>query len=146
MTAKHIIIRALVLVMAVVMFVPALVSASRMTIRKPAYEEVLKYENQGYSVKDDIMIGELEKGKSYYFDTQLTSGIDYFFHFQGDENVKAVKLVMFDENWKVVAESAGKGPSVITLTPKWSGTFHVKATLVDCADEFDFWFILAGYK
>ncbi|WP_022663448.1 hypothetical protein [Paucidesulfovibrio longus] len=134
-------------ILAALLLVPALALAGRMDIRKPAYEQVLKYENEGYSVKDDIQIGELGKGKSYYFDTQLTTGIDYFFHFQGDVGVKEIKLQMFDENWKVVAESSGKGiPVSVTVKPEWSGTFHVKATLVDCEGDLDYWFILAGYK
>ncbi|MEF2143822.1 MAG: hypothetical protein V3573_00120 [Desulfovibrionaceae bacterium] len=134
-------------VVALALLLPALALAGRMDIRKPAYEEVLKYEGQGFSVKDDIQIGELGKGKSYYFDTQLATGIDYFFHFQGDTGVRELQLVMFDENWNVVAESTGKGePASVNLRPEWSGTFHIKATLKDCAGEFDYWFILAGYK
>lgn len=133
--------------LATILLVPVLALAGRMDIRKPAYEQVLKYENEGYSVKDDIQIGELSKGKSYYFDTQLTTGIDYFFHFQGDVGVRELKLQMFDEEWKLVAENAGKGvPVSVAIKPEWSGTFHVKATLVDCEGDIDYWFILAGYK
>ncbi|MDD4731824.1 MAG: hypothetical protein PHX58_07820 [Desulfovibrio sp.] len=133
--------------LAALLLIPALVLAGRMDIRKPAYEQVLRYEGEGYSVKDDIQIGELGKGKSYYFDTQLTTGIDYFFHFQGDVGVRSLRLEMFDENWELVAQSTGTGePASVTLKPEWSGTFHVKATLVDCQGEMDYWFILAGYK
>lgn len=138
--------RVIALLAALLLFAsPAL--AGRMDIRKPAYEQVLKYENEGYSVKDDIQIGELARGKAYYFDTQLTTGIDYFFHFQGDVGVKALKLQMFDADWKMVAESSvTDGPATVVIKPDWSGTFHVKATLVDCEGELDYWFILAGYR
>ena len=128
---------------------PAMCFAGRMDVRKPAYEQVLNYESQGFSVKDDIMLGELEKGRSYYFNTQLTAGIEYFYHFQGDQGVNKINLVIFDENWKVVAQgnTEGEGKSIaVTLNPEWSGTFHVKATLVDCNAAFDYWFILAGYR
>lgn len=129
------------------LLLPAMAGAGRMDIRKPAYEQVLNYESQGYSVKDDIMIGELEKGRSFYFNTQLTTGIDYFFHFQGDLGVEKIHLVIYDENWNVAAEGAADGTvSAVTLKPDWSGTFHVKATMVDCRADFDYWFILAGYR
>lgn len=121
--------------------------ADRMDIRKPAYDQVLAYEAQGYSVKDDIQIGELSKGASYYFNTQLTSGLEYFFHFQGDEGVKSVRIVVYDENWDVVAEGMSDSiVSKVSLKPNWTGTFHVKATMVDCQADFDYWFILAGYR
>ncbi|SKA82252.1 hypothetical protein SAMN02745704_01530 [Paucidesulfovibrio gracilis DSM 16080] len=133
--------------LAAMLLIPILAMAGRMDIRKPAYDQVLKYENQGYSVKDDIQIGELAEGKSYYFDTQLTTGIDYFFHFQGDQGVRSLRLEMYDENWDLVAQSTGTGePATVALKPEWSGTFHVKATLVECQGGMDYWFILAGYK
>ncbi|MGE4504068.1 MAG: hypothetical protein AB7D51_01875 [Desulfovibrionaceae bacterium] len=126
---------------------PAL--AGRMEIRKPAYERVLEYEAEGFSVKDDIQIGELARGASYYFNAQLTTGIDYFFHFQGDQGVNRVRLVIFDEQWNVVdvEETTAEGQAaVVRLRPEWTGTYHVKATLLDCNADFDFWFILAGYR
>jgi len=127
--------------------IPAAAAADRMDIRKPAYEQSAAYEADGYSVKDAIQLGELAKGASYYFDTQLTTGLEYFFHFQGDQGVMGLKMEIFDENWKSVAEIQTQGePVVVRLAPKWSGTFHVKATLVDCQEEFDYWFILAGFK
>lgn len=130
-----------------VLALAAVAMADRMDIRKPAYEQVLSYESQGFSVKDDIQIGELNKGKSYYFNTQLTSGLEYFFHFQGDAGVKKVALVVYDENWNVVAQGAVDGlVSSVSLKPEWTGTFRVKATMVDCKADFDFWFILAGYR
>ncbi len=121
--------------------------AGRMDVRKPAYDQVLHYESQGFSVKDDIQIGQLDRGRSYYFDTQLTTGIEYFFHFQGDLGVNKIRLVMFDENWNVVGSSEGVGKAaIIFIKPEWSGSFHIKATLVDCNAKFDYWFILAGYR
>lgn len=127
--------------------IPATARADRMDIRKPAYEQSAAYEEAGYTVKDAIQLGELVKGGSYYFDTQLTTGLEYFFHFQGDEGVLALKMEIFDENWQAVADVTVEGePVVVKLTPQWSGTFHVKATLVDCVEDFDYWFLLAGFK
>ena len=129
-----------------VLLAPA-AQADRLDIRKPAYDQTLAYEAEGYTVKDAIQVGELIKGESFYFDTQLTSGLDYVIHFQGDEGVLAIKLEVFDEHWQLVQEKeVSGGPVVIKLSPEWSGSFHVKATMVDCVDEYDFWFILAGYK
>ena len=130
---------------------PAAASADRMDIRKPAYEQSAAYEADGYSVKDAVLLGELSKGASYYFDTQLTTGLSYFFHFQGDAGVRGLRLEIYDENWERVAEYETQGealadPVVVKLTPQWSGTFHVKATMVDCVEDFDYWFILAGFK
>ena len=128
--------------------VPAAALADRMDIRKPAYAQSAAYEAQGWSVKDEILIGELAKGRSYYFDVQLTVGLEYLLHFQGDAGVKALRLEVFDEGFNPVSQAATKGedPAVVRLTPQWSGTFHVKATLVDCRDKSDFWFLLAGYR
>lgn len=139
----------IIAILAVCVLLPALCFAGRMDVRKPAYNQVLNYESQGFSVKDDIQIGQLDEGRSYYFNTQLTAGIEYFYHFQGDIGVNKIRLVIFDENWQVVGESEGVGEgnaATLVLKPEWSGTFHVKATLVDCNADFDFWFILAGYR
>ena len=130
-----------------VLSLAAVALADRMDIRKPAYEQVLVYESKGYSVKDDIQIGELGKGRSYYFNTQLTSGLEYFFHFQGDAGVNKVQIIVYDENWNVAAKGAADGIiSEVSLKPQWTGTFHVKATMVDCEADFDYWFLLAGYR
>lgn len=135
------------LALAVLLTLPQAASADRMDVRKPAGEQTVAYEDQGYQVKDDILVGQLDKGKAYYFDTQLTAGLQYVLHFQGDKGVKALKLEVFDEHWKTVAEQTVQdGPVVIKLNPQWSGTFHVKATLVDCVEGFDYWFLLVGFK
>ncbi|MGE4554507.1 MAG: hypothetical protein AB7D57_15450 [Desulfovibrionaceae bacterium] len=127
---------------------PCPARADRMDIRKPAYAQSAAYEAQGWSVKDEIIIGELAKGRSYYFDVQLTTGLEYLLHFQGDAGAKALRLEVYDEEFRSVgrADTKGADPAVVRLAPQWSGTYHVKATLTDCRGASDFWFLLAGYR
>lgn len=122
--------------------------ADRMDIRKPASTQSAAYEAHGWSIKDEILIGELAKGSSYYFDVQLTTGLEYLLHFQGDAGVRALRLAIYNERFELVGQAAttAGSPAVVRLAPEWSGAYHIKATLTDCQGASDFWFILAGYR
>ena len=126
---------------------PAEATADRLEARDLAYEAMDVYNEDGFHVREEVMIGKLESGESYYFDTQLSAGNEYFFYVSGDMNVNALQIRIYDENWELVSANILNEPQAETIYPaQWSGIYHVKITMVDAAASGGYWFIISGFK
>lgn len=121
--------------------------ADRLEARDLAYEAMDVYNEDGFHVREEIMIGKLETGESYYFDTQLSAGNEYFFYVSGDDNVHAIQLRVYDENWDLVAANIMNEPQAEAIYPaEWSGIYHVKVSMVEAEPRGGYWFIISGFK
>lgn len=126
---------------------PPAAGADRLEARDLAYEAMDVYNEDGFHVREEVMIGKLETGESYYFDTQLSAGNEYFFYVSGDDNVHALQIRIYDENWELVAANIMNEPQAETVYPaQWSGIYHVKVTMVQAEARGGYWFIISGFK
>lgn len=121
--------------------------ADRLEARDLAYEAMDVYNEDGFHIREEIQIGKLDKGESYYFDTQLSAGNEYFFYVSGDENVMGVQIRIYDENWELVSANIMNAPQAEAVyLAQWSGIYHVKVTMVDASPKGGYWFIISGFK
>lgn len=136
----------LLIVCLLVSFV-SLAEAGRIEVKELAYEAMDVYSKDGFKIRDELQVGKLMQGESYYFDTQLSVGNEYFFYTAGDDSVFAMEIWVYDENWQLVAANNERGPQAEVLyEPEWSGIFHVKVTMYEAAPDGGYWFIISGYK
>ncbi len=132
---------------AFVLVMVASASADRLDARDLAYEAMDVYKEDGFHLRDELQVGKLYKGESYYFDTQLSAGNQYFFYAAGDKSVLNIEVRVYDENWKLVASNtSGEPQAEATFKPDWSGIFHIKISMVDALKDGAYWFIVSGYK
>jgi len=144
--ARHFLATALLVAVATVLL-PGPAQADRLEARDLAYEAMDVYNEDGFHVREEVMIGKLESGESHYFDTQLSAGNEYFFYVSGDANVNALQLRIYDENWELVAANILNEPQAETVyAAQWSGIYHVKVTMVDALSPGGYWFIISGFK
>ena len=119
----------------------------RFDLRDLAFEAMSRYEEKGYTVRNEIQMGMLFPGEAYYFEKQLSMGLEYFFYAAGGPDSKAFKIEMFDENFRMVAADVMLAPEAeVIYAPDWSGTFHIKVTLMDAPEQGGYWFVISGYK
>lgn len=121
--------------------------ASRLEVRDLAYEAMDVYREDGFHLRDEMLVGKLYKGEAYYFDTQLSAGNDYFFYVAGDKRLKSVEVRVYDEKWQLVSANITNEPQAeATYKPEWSGIFHIKVNIADADKEGAYWFVISGYK
>ncbi len=119
----------------------------RAQVKDKAYRIMDAYTGNGFNVRDEIQIGKLKQDDSYYFDTQLSAGNEYFFYVGGDDTLRALDIRIYDENWEMVSADVSLGPTAeAVITPEWSGVFHIKVTITECGPDGAYWFIVSGYK
>lgn len=135
----------LILAAAVLLSLPLAASADRLQTRELAYAAMEAYNKKGFSVRD-IQIGVMLPGDPYYMDTQMTAGVEYVIAAGGDENLKGVSILIYDENWMPVAKSQEGATTEIVFKPKWTGAYHVKITWKDFEKERAYWYVVSGYK
>ncbi len=121
--------------------------ADRLEARDLAYEAMDVYNEDGFHIREELQIGKLEKGESYYFDTQLSAGNEYFFYTAGDDNTHALQIRIYDENWELVSANIMNEPQAeVIYLAEWSGIYHIKVTMVECEPRGGYWFIISGFK
>lgn len=131
----------------VVLAICGLAQASRLEVRDLAYEAMDVYREDGFHLRDEMLVGKLFKGEAYYFDTQLSAGNDYFFYVAGDKHLKSIEVRVYDEKWQLVSANITNEPQAeATYKPEWSGIFHVKVNIADADKEGAYWFVISGYK
>lgn len=151
MPNQHIVTRfsvaALLMAMVLCLGLPETPRADRLEARDLAFEAMDVYNEDGFHVREEVMIGKLEPGESYYFDTQLSAGNEYFFYASGDADVNALQIRIYDENWELVAANIMNEPQAETVyLAQWSGIYHVKVTMVEAKPRGGYWFIISGFK
>jgi hypothetical protein len=121
--------------------------ADRLEARDLAYEAMDVYSEDGFHIREELQLGKLGKGESYYFDTQLSANNEYFFYVGGDDTVYALQLRIYDENWELVTANIMHEPQAeVTYLTEWSGIYHVKVTMADCEEHGGYWFLISGFK
>ncbi len=121
--------------------------ADRLEARDLAYEAMDVYSEDGFHIREELLLGKLGKGESYYFDTQLSANNEYFFYVGGDDTVHALQLRIYDENWELVTANIMHEPQAeVTYLAEWSGIYHVKVTMTDCEEHGGYWFLISGFK
>jgi len=134
-------------VLAIFMALVATALASRLDVRDLAYEAMDVYREDGFHLRDEMLVAKLYKGEAYYFDTQLSAGNDYFFYVAGDKKLKSVEVRVYDEKWQLVSANITNEPQAeATYKPEWSGIFHVKVNIADADKDGAYWFVISGYK
>ena len=146
-TVTRFFVAALLAAVVLCLSLPEALRADRLEARDLAYEAMDVYNEDGFHVREEVMIGKLEAGESYYFDSQLSAGNEYFFYVSGDADVNALQIRIYDENWELVAANIMNEPQAETVyLAQWSGIYHVKVTMVDARPGGGFWFIISGFK
>ena len=80
-----------------------------------------------YDVRDNVQGRCLRQGGTYTFRTTLFSGYEYVLIGAGDSSVRDLDLILYDENWhQVDRDSKADNVPIVTVSPRWSGTFYVK--------------------
>lgn len=120
----------------------------RIELRKIAQQSLDYYKKQGWNMRDEVVIGQLKRAQSAYFDVHLTVGNEYFFVFGGDVNLKSVTATVFDETWAQAASAQAKGPVELKVKPEGTGVHHIRVTATDVGGGAGgaYWYALAGYK
>lgn len=121
--------------------------ADRLAARDLAYEAMDVYNEDGFHIREEVQIGKLALGDSFYFDTQLSAGNEYFFYCGGDDSVFAIQVRIYDENWDLVAANVMNEPQAeVVYLAEWSGIYHIKVTLLDAEPDGGYWFLISGFK
>ena len=85
--------------------------------------------SKGYILKDAKGGYLSNKGYKTYSIT-LYRGNTYVFVGVGDHRVKDLDVKVYDENWNLVAKDVDTSAvSVVYISPKWTGTFHIKTKI-----------------
>lgn len=83
-------------------------------------------EDRGYTLKS-LDSGYLRQNHYRTFAITLYSGNSYAFIGTGDSNVYDLDVTVYDENWNKVAwDNDSSDKTVVQITPRWSGTYHVR--------------------
>lgn len=90
----------------------------------------LKLKENGYELRDFFSSGLLRRGQSVVIATTLSAGNDYTLVAAGCEDAYDVDLTVYDENGnRVGADGDTSDLAVVSVTPKWSGTYYIKVTM-----------------
>ena len=121
---------------------------------RPHNEDMLRYafavvrslNEDGFQMRE-LQNGRLHKGQSFYYSTQLSAGVEYYFYAAGDPDLHAIDLRLYDEQWQLVtADTRQDKTATLQYLIEWSGTYHLKVTVMDCNDYGAEWFLVSGYK
>jgi hypothetical protein len=92
-----------------------------------------KAETYGYELADGGQgsawwVWNMNPGYYNQVDRTFYRGNDYILVAAGDSRVSDVDLKVFDENWTLIdSDTDSSNVAVVTFTPRWTGTFHVRA-------------------
>ncbi|AGW12107.1 hypothetical protein [Megalodesulfovibrio gigas] len=134
---------------------PAAIMDTPVSIQgRPHNEDMLRYafavvrslNEDGFQMRE-LQNGRLFKGQSFYYSTQLSAGVEYYFYAAGDPDLHAIDLRLYDEQWQLVTADTRQGnTATLQYLIEWSGAYHLKVTVMDCNDYGAEWFLVSGYK
>jgi hypothetical protein len=78
--------------------------------------------------------GMLEHGYYRIHNVTLRSGVEYTFVGACDRDCSDLDLQLFDENGNLIDEDLLRDDvPVVSVTPEWTGRFHVKVIMASCS-------------
>lgn len=90
----------------------------------------VKLKDRGYNLRDFFSSGLLRRGESVLIATTLSAGNSYTLVAAGCEDAYDVDLAVYDENGNRIGADGDASPvAVVSVTPRWSGTFYLKVTM-----------------
>ena len=150
LAGKHIqaLVLAFCIVPAMLLAAPASGYPGLEEARQTAYEMADQFIKQGWNVRNEFQRGHLGKGESTTITATLYQGNAYaFIASGGPREVFDVDLLLFDENNNLVDQDReNENVAVVTVTPRWTGTFHIKIVMEDSAAEGAHYCLVTGYR
>ncbi len=127
------------------MLAPVQATTSEAKARAYKIAKVLK--DNGISFRNDYWHGLLKRKGSTTIKTTLKKDTQYILVGGGCNDAYDVDITVYDENWKQVGkDSKVDANPVVKVTPKWSGTFHVKVTMANSTSNGAHYALIVGYK
>jgi len=103
-------------------------------IRARLQEATALFGDAGYSATHDPYINSLNDGHFRTSTLTLQKGVTYSILGVCDEDCADIDLVLFDENQnRIDADSLANAYPMLEVTPRWTGTFTIRAEMHDCA-------------
>ncbi len=93
------------------------------------------FTNDGFKLRDGVVMGSLETGKPKVIQVNLYAGNEYWFSLGAAGGAKKVAVTVFDETGKKIdAEPYQEGATAAAgFSPEASGPYYVKIELVEGA-------------
>ena len=133
------------LALVVALALPQMALADISGAKKAAWKMGETFENIGYNVRETRTFGTLERGAYFTSRVTLFEGSTYAFIAAGDDKAKDLNVKIYDENGYLVAEDDDvMKVAVAKVTPRWSGTFFVRITMVDSVPAGASWYMLTA--
>jgi hypothetical protein len=89
--------------------------------------------NDGYARATTTYTGAIEQGQQQYADVYLKADVNYAFVAVCDQDCMDVDLVLLDQAGNVIDQDLGRDDTpIVSVTPKWDGTFRVWTKMVSC--------------
>jgi len=102
--------------------------------RRVALELAGAFSNDGFKLRDGVVVGTLEKGKPKIVQVNLFAGNEYWFSLAGAGEAKKLAVTVFDETGKKLdTEPYQEGATAAGLSPGVSGPYYVKVELLEGA-------------
>jgi len=80
----------------------------------------------GWDFREQANSGYLEEGDYRVISTTLYSGTRYKILAAGDETVRDLDILLYDENKRLIDQDQGTDAvPIVEVTPRWTGTFYV---------------------
>jgi hypothetical protein len=101
--------------------------------RRTALELAGAFANDGFKLRDGVLLGTLEPGKAKVVEVNLYAGNEYWFTAAVAGKAKKVSVTVFDETGKKIdAEPYQEGATAAAgFSPGASGPYYVKVQLAD---------------
>ena len=116
--------------LALLQFGPSSASASEAGASAAARYLFTELEQRGWNIRDFYNTGLLRRGDSRIIRTTLYVGRQYKLVAAGCEDAADVDIRVYDENGNFISgDNDTSVLAVADITPRWSGTFHVKVTM-----------------
>ena len=93
------------------------------------------FTNDGFKLRDGVVMGSLETGKPKVIQVNLYAGNEYWFSLGAAGGAKKVAVTVFDETGKKIDSEPyqGEATAAAGFSPEASGPFYVKIELVEGA-------------
>ena len=93
--------------------------------------------------------GFLREGTSTTLETTLYSGVTYKIIAGGCDDAADVDVRVYDEDWNLVDQDNDSSQvAVADVTPRWTGTFHIKVIMHSCVygERYAHWSVQLAYQ
>jgi hypothetical protein len=88
---------------------------------------------QGMYLSHEPFAGSLRDGQYQTVELELDEGVTYAIIGACDNDCEDVDLELYDADWnKIDSDTKPDDTPVVTVTPRWTDTFQVRAIMADC--------------